>query len=415
MDPDEPLDPQIQIELENLNSCTDDINKLEIELEEANATFRILLNESTRRLKLSAKKFGVSIERSRPYHEAVEKSRIAQIECQKAAAKFQRANEIHAAAKETVALAEERFMSNSHEWQFDNAWQEMLNHATLKVMDAEKQKADSGADHQEKTQIFHAAESRVQFLEQKFRSSIVKSRPYFEEKQICQDQLNTQKERIQQLQSLLQKAKSNYATSLRNLELISESIHKKRGDLFEAPPAGVREPGVGAESHEIPAEPQNLDFNLDDVELDSRTHSRSASQSRSSEVNESEVEALRMKVKSLAVRPIEIGDGKQDDEQESWESELNATVDKLDHLMLMREKRQPIIPEPASLPHSPEHEQKPIKQLKKLDPLPLAIVSLQALPTSSNASPLNSKIFNGTTTINCENLIHKKKRKLSLQ
>lgn len=24
-------------------------------------------------------------------------------------------------------------MSNSHEWQFDNAWQEMLNHATIKV------------------------------------------------------------------------------------------------------------------------------------------------------------------------------------------------------------------------------------------------------------------------------------------
>lgn len=83
----------------------------------------------------------------------MEKSRVAQIECQKAAVKFQRANgklflinvgtiplmlfifyvEIHAAAKETVALAEERFMSNSHEWQFDNAWQEMLNHATLKV------------------------------------------------------------------------------------------------------------------------------------------------------------------------------------------------------------------------------------------------------------------------------------------
>lgn len=41
--------------------------------------------------------------------------------------------EIYAAAKETVALAEQRFMSNSHEWQFDNAWQEMLNHATIKV------------------------------------------------------------------------------------------------------------------------------------------------------------------------------------------------------------------------------------------------------------------------------------------
>lgn len=31
-------------------------------------------------------------------------------------------------------MAEQRFMSNSHEWQFDNAWQEMLNHATIKVI-----------------------------------------------------------------------------------------------------------------------------------------------------------------------------------------------------------------------------------------------------------------------------------------
>lgn len=83
---------------------------------------------------MSAKKLGSSIDKSRPYHDALEKARVSQIECQKAAAKFQRANEIHAAAKETVALAEERFMSNSHEWQFDNAWQEMLNHATLKVI-----------------------------------------------------------------------------------------------------------------------------------------------------------------------------------------------------------------------------------------------------------------------------------------
>lgn len=40
---------------------------------------------------------------------------------------------IHAAAKETVALAEQRFLTHQHEWQFDNAWQEMLNHATMKV------------------------------------------------------------------------------------------------------------------------------------------------------------------------------------------------------------------------------------------------------------------------------------------
>lgn len=411
------LDPRIQIELEKLNTYTDEINKLEIELEEANATFRILHNESIRRLEVLGNKLGSSnIKKARPYHDAVEKARVAQIECQKAAALFQRANEIHAAAKETVALAEQRFMSNSHEWQFDNAWQEMLNNSTLKVMEAEKQKAESGALHQEKTLIFHAAESKVQLLEQKFKSSITKSRLYFEEKQICEDQLNTQKERIGQLQTLLQQAKTGYSTALKSLELISESIHKMRGEL------GVREPGVGAESNEcepsaMTTDRSALEFNLDDVELESsRSHSRSTSQSRNEIEDETEgdedVETLRMKVRTLAVRPIEGGDGKQD-EQENWELELNATVDKLDHLMLLREKTQASF---RSQPQSPVHlDQKPIKQLQKLDPLPLSIVSLQTLPTSSQtALPANSRFLAGSTTVNCDNLIGKKKRKLSL-
>lgn len=34
-------------------------------------------------------------------------------------------------------------------------------YARLQVMEAEKQKAESGTLHQEKTQIFHAAESKV--------------------------------------------------------------------------------------------------------------------------------------------------------------------------------------------------------------------------------------------------------------
>ena len=107
-------------------------------------------------------------------------------------------------------------------------------------MDAEKQKTDSGLEHQIMTLRFHQAESKVQQIEQKFKSSIQKSRPYFEEKQICNDQLQTQKERIQQLQAMLQSAKANYSRSLKSLEMISESIHKKRGDLHIAPPPGVR-------------------------------------------------------------------------------------------------------------------------------------------------------------------------------
>ena len=41
---------------------------------------------------------------------------------------------VHQAARKTIAMAEERFLtSDSHERRFDSAWQEMLNHATIKV------------------------------------------------------------------------------------------------------------------------------------------------------------------------------------------------------------------------------------------------------------------------------------------
>ena len=49
---EEPLDPRVQLELEKLNACTDDINKLETQLEDANALFRQLLSDSTQQLKV---------------------------------------------------------------------------------------------------------------------------------------------------------------------------------------------------------------------------------------------------------------------------------------------------------------------------------------------------------------------------
>ncbi len=167
-----------------------------------------------------------------------------------------------------------------------------------------------------------------------------------------------------------------------------------------------------------------MDFNLDDVKYE-RTESRSTSRSRSEIETEpdfdeessvggddDDVEVLRMKVRSLAVRPIEGGDGKQQDETQAWETELNATVDKLDHLMLLREKTTEN--SFKSEPQSPTHfEQKPLKQLEKQNPLPLSIVSLQSLPTSQSALPFNSKFLNESTAVNCDNLINKK-RKLSL-
>lgn len=106
----EELDPRVQDELEKLNICTDKINEFELQLEEANAVFRTLLTDSTHQLKMSSSKVGAAnIEKARPYYEALDVSNKAQKECQSAATNYQRASGIHAAAKETISLAEERF------------------------------------------------------------------------------------------------------------------------------------------------------------------------------------------------------------------------------------------------------------------------------------------------------------------
>jgi len=224
----EELDPRVQEELEKLNNCTDEINRLEIQLDDANTVFRQLLSDSTHHLKSLSKRLGTCIEKARPYYESVDQMTRAQAECQKAAVQFQRAAGVHAAAKETISLAEERFLDNSGEWQFDNAWQEMLNHATIKVMDAEKMRAQSEKDHLSKSAAFTDIEQKVKILEKKLSRHIDKSKPYFEQKEIFNKALNSEKSRVGSLQLKISQSKSQYAQSLRNLEEISESIHAKR-------------------------------------------------------------------------------------------------------------------------------------------------------------------------------------------
>lgn len=358
------LDPRIQIELEKLNNATDEINRLETELDEANTNFRLLLNNSTHRLKLSAKKLGSCIEKARPYYEALEVAKQAQLECQKAAVQYQRANEIHQAAKETVALAEQRFLSKQHEWQFDNAWQEMLNHATLKVMEAEAQKAESGREHQQRATLFHSAERKVQQLEQRLKRNIIKSRPYFEEKEACQQMLMEQKTRVESLQSAVSAAKRAYALSLRSLECISEEIHHRRQC-----PSGKREPGVGAELEatcnlEIPGNSKEkyssvnsdenyeenksreglMDFDLEQCELRSVGGlSATPSSSAVSDVDdvdedeeEQDFETLKKQVRDLALRPV---DG--EDRSSQWD-EISAAVNKLGEMMKADEENEEI-------------------------------------------------------------------------
>uniref|UniRef100_H3D626 SH3 domain-binding protein 5 n=1 Tax=Tetraodon nigroviridis TaxID=99883 RepID=H3D626_TETNG len=239
---DEEVDPRIQGELEKLNQSTDDINRCETELEEARQKFRSVLLEATVKLDDLVKKIGKAVDESKPYWEARRLARQAQLEAQRATQDFQRATEVLRAAKETISLAEQRLLEEDNR-QFDAAWQEMLNHATQRVMEAEQSKTRSELVHRETAAKYTAAIGRMKQMEKKLKRTINKSKPYFEMKAKYYLQLENLKKNVDERQARLSQAKGDYKTALRNLETISDEIHERRRNST----VGPRERGVGAE------------------------------------------------------------------------------------------------------------------------------------------------------------------------
>ena len=76
----------------------------------------------------------------------------------------------------------------------------MLNHATMKVMEAEKQKTDSEAEHLQRAAFYTAAEQACQRLEKRLKKNVVKSHHYFEQKDAFNKTLEAQKFQVQSLQ-----------------------------------------------------------------------------------------------------------------------------------------------------------------------------------------------------------------------
>ncbi|KAM9489368.1 SH3 domain-binding protein 5b isoform 1-T2 [Clarias gariepinus] len=243
---EEEVDPRVQGELEKLNQSTDDINRCETELEDARQRFRSVLVEATLKLDELLKKIGKAVEDSKPYWEARRVARQAQLEAQRTTQDFQRATEVLRAAKETIALAEQRLLEEDKR-HFDSAWQEMLNHATQRVMEAEQTKSRSELLHKETAARYNAAMSHMKQLEKKLKRTISKSKPYFEMKAKYYLELEQLKTNVDDLQTKLTHSKEEYKTALKNLEMISDEIHERRRSVA----IGFRERGVGSEGDGI--------------------------------------------------------------------------------------------------------------------------------------------------------------------
>ncbi|XP_034561657.1 SH3 domain-binding protein 5-like [Notolabrus celidotus] len=247
---EEELDPRIQEELEHLNQASDEINKLELQLDDARSSYRRILTDSARKLNGQGSQLGACIEKARPYYEARRLAKEAQQETQKAALRYERAVSMHTAAREMVYVAEQGLLADRNT--MDPTWQEMLNHATAKVNEAEEERLRSEREHQRVTQLCQDAEARVQTLQKTLKKVILKSKPYFELKAQFNHILEEHKAKVVQLEEQVSKVKTRYSVALRNLEQISEQIHAQRGRVraSRGRPAicGGRSSPVGAEA-----------------------------------------------------------------------------------------------------------------------------------------------------------------------
>ncbi|CAF2056037.1 unnamed protein product [Rotaria magnacalcarata] len=258
---DEPLDPRIQIELERANAATSEINNLETQLDEAQKLFQTSFTNCKQRLAVLAKKLGSCVERARPFFDACKQAEEAQSETQKAAQEYQRSVEIYRVAKEALSLAESKLLK-ADKREFDAAWQEYVNHATMKVMQAEQDKTRSERTHEEKSKLYQEYEQKRVALQRSLKRLITKSKPYFDAKEYAEYELQNQKLRIEAVQKAISQAKRMYRTALNNLERISEEIHLKRNNplVIKLPP---REPGVGSDKPDEFIEMPDLDYSTD--------------------------------------------------------------------------------------------------------------------------------------------------------
>uniref|UniRef100_A0A672Z4E5 SH3 domain-binding protein 5 n=1 Tax=Sphaeramia orbicularis TaxID=375764 RepID=A0A672Z4E5_9TELE len=218
--------------------------------QDARSSYRRILTDSARKLNAQGSQLGACIEKARPYYEARRLAKEAQQETQKAALRYERAVSMHTAAREMVYVAEQGLLADRNT--MDPTWQEMLNHATSKVNEAEEERLRSEREHQRVTQLCQDAEARVQTLQKALKKVILKSKPYFELKAQFNHILEEHKAKVVQLEEQVAKVKTRYSVALRNLEQISEQIHAQRGRMHanRGRPAmcGGRSSPVGAEA-----------------------------------------------------------------------------------------------------------------------------------------------------------------------
>lgn len=227
----EELDPRIENELKRLNSTFDEINHLATKLDEARVDFNNQSIKAKRELNALTRKIKRNhIDIAGPYYETLKECNSAEDNCQQAAVRFKNASDTLQEAQETLYLEEENFMSQESN---DVDALERVNQAIIRVNEAQAEKALIEEEHRNCATALANAKHKLQQWT-KVKSSIKKSRPYFEKVNQCHDTLKLQQQKVMALEQSVDEAKLKHSEALERLDFISKEIHERRTALKRA-------------------------------------------------------------------------------------------------------------------------------------------------------------------------------------
>lgn len=230
--------PRIKIELDRLNYANESINNLELEYEESKREFIISLQEFDSILMKTEKSLGNCVKKAQPYYEfRIELNDLKQHYISSKNL-FETSQELYVAAKSMKEYCEdslERYetsgdLNSFEKIQEKEALLKMLNVAIGKVSESESLKQKRDLEQIESQEKFEKKLKEVEYTEKNLKSSIEKSRTFYELKAKQNKELKFLYSKIEGLKSCLKEAKNTYQQSLNNLELISTEIHALRNE-----------------------------------------------------------------------------------------------------------------------------------------------------------------------------------------
>lgn len=234
------LNPEVQLELEKLNTASAQINELENKLQELRNDYYDTLSKCSLQLSELSNRIGSAIERARPYVELKRRQIEIQKESQIAAARFETACVQMSHADAVVSKSEALANESS---KLDDSTMEILNIAISKVNLSKKRKNEAHKEHQHYLNMYIDMDDRIHLLERKHKNDIQKSKVYFNYSKYMDEKLKDAKLNIEEFELRVRKCKCIYNDALQRLENISNDIHlnRKKDSL------GPRGEGVGAE------------------------------------------------------------------------------------------------------------------------------------------------------------------------